>query len=320
MRGAYSSDLRIGIHTSTAGSLERAAAKAAELGANTFQIFSASPRMWRTKQPDPGQIRLLNDQRAKHDLTPLMIHDSYLINLASPPSVIREKSIDGFTGELERAIAIGADYLVAHPGNYKGLTVEQGMLNVAEALALAWRAVDPCLAKGAKLTVLLENTAGAGAQLGGKLEELAAIRHLVGPYLDIPVGFCIDTCHCHVSGIDIGQPAGLEEFIRTASETLGLENVPVIHANDTKMKLSSRCDRHANIGAGYIGLEGFRRILNHPDLREKAFILETPVDQPGDDLRNVTALKELVSPKKRSTPNKSSRSGVKGGRAIQRST
>lgn len=276
--------------------------------------------MWRMKPPDPGQIRLLNDQRAEHDLTPLVIHDSYLINLASPPSVIREKSIDGFTGELERAIAIGADYLVAHPGNYKGLTVEQGILNVAEALALAWRAVDPSLAKSANLTVLLENTAGAGAQLGGKLDELAAIRALVQPYLNIPVGFCIDTCHCHVSGIDIGQPAGLTEWVAAADETLGLDNVPVIHANDTKMKLGSHCDRHANIGAGYIGLEGFRRILNHPDLRDKAFILETPVAQSGDDLRNVTALKELVSPKKRSTPNKSSRSGGRSGLATHRST
>ncbi len=226
---------------------------------------------------------------------PLVIHDSYLINLASPPSEIRGKSIDGFRGEMERAILIGAEYLVAHPGNYKGLTVEQGMLNVAEAVALAWRAVDPLLKAHTRLTVLLENTAGAGAQLGGKLEELAAIRDLVQPYLDIPIGFCIDTCHCYVSGFDVSQSSGLEQFLSAASEMLGFENVRVIHANDAKMKLGSHCDRHANIGEGYIGLEGFRRILNHPQLRQKAFILETPVDKPGDDLRNLTALKNLVA-------------------------
>jgi deoxyribonuclease-4 len=312
--------LRIGIHTSTAGSLEKAAIKAAELGANTFQIFSASPRMWRTKAPDPDKIQLLKRQREEHDLHPLVIHGSYLINLGSPPSVIREKSIDGFRGELERALLIGADYLVAHPGNYKGLTVEQGILNVAEGMAVAWREVDDALKPNAKLTVLLENTAGAGAQLGGNFEELATIRQLVGPYLDIPVGFCLDTCHCYVSGLDISTEAGLEAVVRDAAATLGLENVPVMHTNDAKMALGSRCDRHANIGAGYIGFEGFRRILNHPELSGKAFILETPVDEPGDDLRNVKALKELVSQKKRSTQRKSSRSGTASGHRIPRST
>jgi deoxyribonuclease IV len=311
---------RIGIHCSTAGSLERAGLKAHELGANAFQIFSASPRMWRTKQPDKDQIARLHEVRERHDLTPLIIHDSYLINLASPPSVVREKSIAGFCGEIERALAIGADYLVAHPGNYKGLTVAQGMLNVAEAAALAWRGVEPALAKNARLTILLENTAGAGAQLGGKLEELATIRELASPYLDIPIGYCLDTCHCYVAGIDIASSRGLSELIGAASSALGLEHVPIIHTNDTKMKLGSHCDRHANIGSGYIGLEGFRRILNHPELRDKAFILETPVDEPGDDFRNVAALKELVSPNEPSISRPSSISGRSAGRKTGRST
>lgn len=276
--------------------------------------------MWRARAPDPEQIKRLHGHREKHDLTPLAIHDSYLINLAAPPSIIREKSIEGFRGELERALLIGAEYLVTHPGNYKGLTVEQGMFNVAEAMALAWRGVDSALKKKPKLSILLENTAGAGAQLGGKLNELSMIREAVQPYIDIPIGYCLDTCHCYVSGFDVARESGLAKLIEAASETLGLEHVPLIHANDAKAALNSHLDRHANIGAGYIGLEGFRRILNHPDLRKKAFILETPVDKPGDDLRNVTALKELVFPKKRSTPKKSSPSGITGGRATRRST
>jgi len=300
--------------------LERAAIKAHELGANTFQIFSASPRMWRAKSLEPVQIERLKDLRHKHDLHPLVIHDNYLINLAAPASAIRESSIDAFRGELERALVIGADYLVAHPGNYKGLTVEQGILNVAEAVVLAWREVRPDLKRNAKLAILLENTAGAGAQLGGKLEELSAIGHLVEPYLDIPVGYCLDTCHCYVSGFDLACEEGLTRLIDAASETLELENVPVIHTNDAKTKLGSHYDRHAHIGSGYIGLEGFRRILNHPDLRQKAFILETPIDEPGDDLRNVTALKELVFPKKRSTQKRLNRSGMNGGRMTRGST
>ncbi len=276
--------------------------------------------MWRAKSPEPEQVKRLKNLRETHDLNPLIIHDNYLINLAAPPSIVRDNSIVAFRGELERALVIGADYLVAHPGNYKGLTVEQGMLNVAEAMVLAWREVPAHLKHNAKLAILLENTAGAGAQLGGKLEELSAIRHLVTPYLEIPVGYCLDTCHCYVSGFDIACENGLAQLVSAASETLGLDRVAVIHANDTKMRLGSHCDRHAHIGSGYIGLEGFRRILNHSDLREKAFILETPVDKPGDDLRNVTALKELVFPKKRSTLKKLSRSGTSGGRMTRSST
>jgi deoxyribonuclease-4 len=170
------------------------------------------------------------------------------------------------------------------------------------------------------LSILLENTAGAGAQLGGHLRELATIRELAGQYVEIPIGYCLDTCHCYVSGFDIAHGHGLTKLIESASETLGLEHVPVIHANDAKTALNSHVDRHANIGNGNIGVEGFRRILNHPRLQEKAFILETPVDKPGDDLRNVTALKELVSPRKHSTTKLSRRSGMSAGRTIRRST
>jgi deoxyribonuclease-4 len=307
--------MRIGLHCSISGGLPSAAKSAVEAGANTLQIFSASPRMWRTKLPDPAQIKLLQSERQKHDLYPLVIHDSYLINLASAPGEIREKSIDAFQGEIERALLMGAEYLVAHPGNYKGLSAEQGLLNVAEAIILAAREI-----KSSRLTLLLENTAGAGAQLGGKLEELSTIRDLVTPYLDLPIGFCLDTCHCYVAGFDITRQASLENFLAHAQAILGLENVPVFHANDTKMALGSHLDRHANIGAGYIGLEGFRRLLNHPQLLDKAFICETPADQPGDEKRDVTALKELVSPKKHSTLKKSSPAGTKSGPKTRRST
>ncbi len=312
--------MRIGIHTSTAGSLEKAAIKAHELGANTFQVFSASPRMWHAKLPDPAQVERLNEYRAKHDLTPLVIHGSYLVNLGAPPCPTRSKSVEAFSAELERALLIGAEYLVIHPGSYRSLTVEEGIQNVAEGLAQAWRAVDPQLKKRHKLMILLENTAGAGAQLGGCFEELAAIRELAAPHLDIPLGFCLDTCHCYVSGFDLATKAGLQHLLETAASTLGLHNIPVFHANDAKAPLNSHRDRHADIGAGYIGLKGFRRILNHPGLREKAFILETPVDKPGDDLRNVKALKELVFQKRRSTPKNSSRSGIKPGRRTRPST
>jgi deoxyribonuclease-4 len=277
--------------------------------------------MWRAKPPDPTQVALLHKARERYDLTPLVIHDSYLINLASEDAIIRQKSIDALTGEIERALIIAADYLVAHPGNYKNLTVEQGLLNVAEALARAWRGVDERLKQRPKLTLLLENTAGAGCQLGGDLKELATLRHLATPYVDLPIGYCLDTCHLYVYGRDISTATGLEAALREADELLGLEHVPVIHSNDAKTTLGSHLDRHAHIGDGYIGTEGFRRILNHPRLCKKAFILETPVDEPGDDLRNVAKLKELaLFPNKRLTTTTSRRSGTSGGKTTRRST
>ena len=292
--------MRIGIHTSIAGSLERSALKAAELGANTFQIFSSSPRQWKASIPSEPSIRLLQRARERHDLTPLVIHDNYLINLASVHEIVRAQSIQAFRGELERAIAIGAEYLVAHPGNYKGQTVEQGILNVIEGVAAAAAGLQ-----FGKLMLLLENTVGAGAQLGSRFEELYVMREYAANMTGLPIGFCLDTCHLLASGFDVSTAAGLRNTVDEADRLLGLDNIRVIHANDSKAGLGSHVDRHANIGEGYIGLDGFRRILAHPGLRNKAFILETPVDKDGDDKRNLDTLK-LLWRKRSTTTNKSS--------------
>jgi len=297
--------LRIGHHTSIAGSLERSALAAVAIGANTFQIFSSSPRQWKASVPSGPAIKLLKKAREKHDLTPLVIHDNYLINLAAADDSVRAKSVEAFRGEIERAVAIGAEYLVAHPGSYKGLTVEQGMMRFLEGVAEAARSLNT---KG--LTLLIENTVGAGAQIGGRLEELHVMREYGSKMTDLAIGFCLDTCHLLASGYDVATAEGLRKTVAEADRLLGLENVLVIHANDSKGQLSSHIDRHANIGQGYIGLEGFRRILAHPKLRNKAFILETPVEKDGDDKRDVETLKSLwqnkVPPKGSTTTTRSS--------------
>ena len=281
--------MRLGIHTSTAGSLENAALHAAELGANTFQIFSASPRMWRARAPDPAQVELLNAARRRFDLDPLVIHVNYLVNLASADPVIRAKSIAAFRGELERAVAIGAEYLVLHPGSYRGRSVEEG---IADFVAGLRDAADGFHARG--LTVLLENTAGAGSHLGSRFEELASIRERARKVTHLPIGYCLDTCHLLAAGFDIATPAGLRATVRSAERLLGIDNVRVFHVNDSKTPLGSHVDRHANIGEGHIPLAAFRCILQHPKLRAKPFILETPIDEPGDDRRNLDTLKRLV--------------------------
>jgi len=291
--------LRIGTHTSIAKSLENAALTAAAIGANTFQIFSASPRMWRASSPAESAVKLLHRARKEHDLYPLVIHDNYLINLASCSPTLRAQSTAAFRGEIERALLIGAEYLVAHPGNCKGHSVEQGIYAVVQSLAEAARGLDH-----RKLTVLLENTAGSGAALGSHFEELSVMRQFAAELTDLKIGFCLDTCHCLASGYDLSTAAGLKKTIAQIDQLLGFDNIHVIHTNDSKTELNSHVDRHEHIGHGYIGMEGFRRILNHPKLRQKAFILETPIDEEGDDVRNIETLKKLCR-KSRTTISRS---------------
>jgi deoxyribonuclease IV len=261
-----------------------------ELGANTFQIFSASPRMWRARMPDPGQAKLLQAARERYDLHPLAIHVNYLINLASIDPEIRAKSIAAFRGELDRAAAIGAEYLVLHPGHYRGRSVEEGIATFVLGLKEAAEGF-----RSSGLTVLLENTAGSGSSIGSRLEELQSIRELARDLTELSIGYCLDTCHLLAAGFDIATPAGLRATVRSIERTIGLGHVHLIHANDSKTRLGSRVDRHAHIGAGHIGREAFRRILTHPKLRRKPFILETPIDEPGDDRRNLDTLKVLAA-------------------------
>ncbi len=244
--------------------------------------------MWRASVPDREDISRFREVRERFDLRPLAVHVSYLVNLATLDPVIREKSIAAFRGELERAAAIGAEFLIVHPGNYRGQSVEEGI--AAFVLGMAEAAAN---FKAPGLTVLLENTVGCGAQIGCRLEELRAIRELAAAETDLPVGYCLDTCHLLSAGFDIANAKGLKRTVGLADAILGIENVKVIHTNDSKTPLGSRVDRHANIGEGHIGMEGFRRILAHPKLRDKAFILETPVDEEGDDRRNLETLKSL---------------------------
>src|SRR5690242_6366437 len=227
--------LRLGNHTSTGGSLEKAALRAADIGANTLQIFSSSPRMWRYGAVDLQQVKLMQKARERHDLNPLAIHASYLINLGSSDPSLQAKSVEAFRTEVERAIAISADYLVVHPGNYKGCTsVEEGIMTVVRGIADATRRL-----KSKSFEILIENTVGAGCSIGGKLQEVAAIRQLAANDTSIRVNYCIDTCHCFCSGYDVSTEAGVKETVKIIDTLLGIENVKVIHTNDSKTPFNS---------------------------------------------------------------------------------
>ncbi len=243
--------------------------------------------MWHASLPRAADITALRRLRTAHDLTPLVIHGNYLINLASLDPQIRSKSILAFRGELERARLIGAEYLVIHPGSYKDQSVEQGIYSFIAALL---ESLAGCETDG--VTLLLENTAGQGKALGSRFEELARMRELATAGTSLAIGYCIDTCHALAAGYDIAQAEGLALTVEYLDHLLGLDNIPVIHANDSQGALGSHLDRHANIGFGEIGEAGFARIMQHPRLRDKAFILETPQDD-GADRRDIAMLKQL---------------------------
>jgi deoxyribonuclease IV len=280
---------RIGIHTSTAGGVSNAAERAYRLGCNTFQIFSSSPRQWAPYELGELQCAEMSRLRAKYDLKPLVIHANYLVNLAGSNEAFLQKSVDAFRGEVERAHSLCAEYLVLHPGSFRGADREQGLLRTAAAIAASTEGLDLA---GSGLTILIENTAGSEFSLGGSFEQVAeVIDRLRGI---VPVGACIDTCHTHVAGYDIVREEGLYATLLQLEATIGLSQVKVWHCNDAKTPRGSKLDRHEQIGKGTIGSEPFRILLNDLRLAHAAFIAETPIERPGDDRRNVEALKKLV--------------------------
>jgi deoxyribonuclease-4 len=281
---------RIGIHTSTAGGVHKAAERAWGLGCNTLQIFSSSPRQWVPCELGNAQCAEMRRLREKYDLKPLVIHVNYLVNLASTTELFLTKSIEAFRAEVERALALGAEYLVLHPGSFRGRDRESGLLCTSAAISAAIQGLD--LAK-ANLTILIENTAGAEYSLGGSFEQVAEVLDCLRPV--VPVAACVDTCHTHVAGYDIVSVAGMSETLKHLDKTIGLDNVRVWHCNDAKAARGSKLDRHQHIGKGTIGLEPFRRLLNDSALARATFIAETPIDEPGDDRRNVEALQKLVN-------------------------
>ena len=280
---------RIGIHLGTTGGASNAVERAREIGANTLQIFSASPRMWRAPKVDPKQCARMKELRAKLDVGPLVIHTSYLVNVCSQSDEIRSKSIAAFRGEIERALALGAEYLVLHPGSWKGLTRDEGLTLAADSIT---KAIDGLPWQETPFHILIENTAGAEFSLGGSFEQVAELVERLEP--TAPVAVCLDTCHTHVAGYDLVTPEGYEQTIQQAAATVGLDAVRVWHMNDAKAERGSKLDRHENIGQGKMGLEPFRRLLNDPRFAHAAFIAETPVEVPGDEERNVKVLLSLV--------------------------
>jgi deoxyribonuclease-4 len=296
--------LRIGIHTSIAGSYLNALEAARKLGCNALQIFSASPRMWQggpARIPEADAIAF-RARREDLGLGPLVIHANYLINLAAAQPMLRTRSIQAFQDELVRGVALGADFIVVHPGSRGETLHAHAIATVIESVKQASRRVPL-----GGLRILIENTAGMGSAIGSRLEEVGEI---VSGLQDVNAGACLDTAHLFAAGYDIKTESGLASTIDLIDSTIGLDRVPVFHMNDSKIPLGGRVDRHAHIGKGKIGANAFQRILTHPRLGAapleglpgRAFLLETPIDDPGDDRRNVAKLWELAGLREQAPP------------------
>lgn len=276
----------IGLHLPVAGGLHNALLKARALACDTVQIFSRNPRGWMARPLMDEEIERFRVVRAETEISPVVIHCNYLVNLAAANPEILEKSRASFREEIERGIQLGADYLVVHPGSARGACEADGIRVCQESLKIACDGLDL-----GTFRILLENTAGQGECIGHRFEHLGEI---IEACPELGLGVCFDTAHAFTAGYDVREVDGLAATIESLERNVRTENVRAIHFNDSKAEYKSRVDRHWHIGEGHIGREALRRIAQHPKLSHAAFLLETPQDVPGDDARNLAALRSFV--------------------------
>jgi deoxyribonuclease-4 len=278
----------LGAHMSIAGGMERAIERAAAVGCAALQVFVKSSNQWAARPLAADEPARFRDARAASGIGPIVAHDSYLINLATPDDALFEKSIAAYVEEMRRCDALGIESLITHPGSHVGKGSEYGVRRIAEAIDEIHRRLPETCAR-----VVLETMAGQGGSVGTTFEELAGIiaatRHADR------IGICLDTCHVFAAGYDIRTPRGWDETMRRLDGTVGLDRLRAVHLNDSKKGLGCRVDRHEHIGRGHLGLEAFRLVMNDPRLAAVPLILETPKgDDCREDVENMTTLLGLV--------------------------
>ena len=278
---------RIGMHVRTGRGLERAAASIAELRLDTIALFTGNPSAWRSAAVDVRATDQFRKEMARLDVRPVLSHAMYLINLASPNPTFYQKSQDALVEELVRAPAYGCDDVVAHIGSHMGEGREAG-------IARAVKALDAVLSRAAGGSgLLLEISAGGGAYIGSRFEDVAEILDAL-PQHAPRLGVCLDTAHAYASGYDLAGKEGMRAAIDRLVELVPAARVRACHCNDTTVACGGKADRHHHVGQGNIGMEGFRELLHDPALAHAAFILETPGEEMLEGLQNLTTLRELA--------------------------
>jgi deoxyribonuclease IV len=275
----------IGFHAPIAGGLQNALIKAQAHGCDTVQMFSRNPRGWMARSLTDEEVERFRAVRAETNISPVVIHCNYLVNLAAADATILEKSRASFREEAQRGLALGADYLVVHPGSAKGACEADAIRTCAESLKVATDGLDL-----GSFRILLENTAGQGECIGHRFEHL---REIIEACPELNLGVCLDTAHAFTAGYDLRDEDGLTATIEALERNVRLEHVRAVHFNDSKAAYNSRVDRHWHIGLGHIGRDALRRVACHPRLAHAAFLLETPQDELGDDARNLGVLRSF---------------------------
>ena len=258
----------LGAHLPAAKGFEAALNRARELDCNCLQLFSKTPRQWNAAPLDAQKCASFRDAWKTSGFAPLVIHDSYLINLAARDDAMREKSINAMIDEIERAETLGADFLVTHCGAHLGAGEDAGLSQLSSSLTRVLAATP-----NARVRIALENTAAQGTCLGGPFSHLARVLAEVDSER---LAVCFDTCHALAAGHDLRDEDSVQTTLKSFDEIVGLPHLKVVHLNDSKGELGKHLDRHEHIGLGKIGEAGMRAILNAPQLRELPFILETP--------------------------------------------
>lgn len=278
--------VRIGFHAPIKGGLHNALIVAKDTGCDSVQLFSRNPRGWMAKPLAHEDVALFRRTRKLTSISPVLIHCNYLVNLAAADEQLLAKSRESFREEIERALVLGVDYLVVHPGSARGACEADGITLCAESLKIATKGL-----KLDRLQILLENTAGQGECIGHRFEHL---REIMDACPKLPLGVCFDTAHAFTAGYDLREDDGFEAVLQKIQRTVSLKKVRAIHFNDSRAVYNSRVDRHWHIGEGHIGESALRRIAQHPKLRHCAFILETPYDDPRADVKNLEMLRGFV--------------------------
>jgi deoxyribonuclease-4 len=277
--------VKVGVHISIAGSLDRAVDRAKAAGCDVFQMFSRSPRGWGFA-PLSDEIRAAFTGKIRSSGIIPVDHMPYLPNLASPKSDIQEKSIGALSAELDRCGRLDIPYLVTHLGHHLGDGIAGGRSRVIGAINTALEN------SGNNVILLLENTAGEKNSVGSSFEHIRGIMD--GLEKINRIGVCLDTCHAFAAGYELRTETGIEETLTQFDDQNGIRNLRIIHLNDSKGDRGSALDRHEHIGMGFIGEDGFRRILHHPVLSAVPLICETPVDDRRDDVGNIEKVRELA--------------------------
>jgi deoxyribonuclease-4 len=277
--------MRLGLHLSIQGSIDRVVDRGLERGCNTFQMFSRNPRGWRSKKLSSLEVESFRRKLGESGIWPVVIHTPYLLNLASPRDDVYSKSVALLKDELRRASELGVPYVVTHLGSHLGYGKMRGFRRIVEAVNDCFSSVEN------DVFLLLENTAGTKNSMGSSFEDIEYIlsRIEVGER----VGVCFDTSHAFASGYDLVSRGAVQHTLERFDEVIGLDKLRLVHLNDSKGALGSRVDRHEHIGLGKIGEDGFRNILQSP-LGQLPLILETPVDGRRTDMGNLEKVRELT--------------------------